>query len=158
MTSQADHFEISTLISHYFATLDDREFPEGWARAFFTDDVRTATPLGPSRGGEVARQTQVAIERYARTQHMSSDVLVRADAVSGETTARWNALMKHVHLDSTLQARGVDAQPVFTVGGVYRAGLRRTPDGWRIAHLDITPVWTTGTPPDLPQAPRMPGE
>ncbi|WP_406138863.1 nuclear transport factor 2 family protein [Streptomyces sp. NBC_01089] len=157
MTNQADYVEITTLISAYFRTLDDREFAEGWARAYFTDDVRTVTPLGTSRGSEIEQHTQEAIERYARTQHMSSDVLVRTDAASGRNTASWNALMRHVHHDSTLQARGADAQPVFTVGGVFRAELRRTPDGWRIAHLNIAVTWTTGTPPDLPGVTRTAG-
>ncbi|MET9531034.1 hypothetical protein ABZY02_10740 [Streptomyces sp. NPDC006649] len=43
MTSRADHFDISTLVSLYFRALDEREFREGWARACFTDDVRTET-------------------------------------------------------------------------------------------------------------------
>ncbi|MCX4725769.1 nuclear transport factor 2 family protein [Streptomyces sp. NBC_01306] len=156
MTSRPDHFDISTLISLYFRTLDEREFPENWACAYFTDDVWTVTPIGTSQGIDAMWHTREAIERYARTQHMSSDVLVHTDAASGRTTASWNALMRHVHHGSTLQALGPDTQPVFTVGGVYRAELRRTPDGWRMAHMEVTAIWTTGTPPHLPSAPQPP--
>ncbi|WP_328327998.1 nuclear transport factor 2 family protein [Streptomyces sp. NBC_00455] len=156
MTSQSDHLDISTLISRLFRTLDEREFPEDWARAYVTDDVRTVTPLGTSEGIDAMWHTQEAVERYARTQHMSSDVLVHTDAASGRTTASWNALMTHVHHGSTLRTLGPDTLPTFTVGGVYRAEVRRTPDGWRIARMEIEAVWTTGTPPHLPTAPRMP--
>ena len=49
----------------------------------------------------------------------------------------WNALMTHVHASEEL----------FTVGGVWRAEVRRTPDGWRFSRVTVEPVWTSGEPP-----------
>ncbi|MFI9203541.1 nuclear transport factor 2 family protein [Streptomyces sp. NPDC053048] len=159
MTTPTDHIAISThvsthvsaLISGLFLELDKREFAPDWARSYFTDDTRMVTPIGIVEGIEAVRQhTEEAIGRFARTQHTASDVLVRHDATTGRTTVSWNALMTHVHLDSTLQARGADANPLFTVGGRYEAELIDTPDGRRLRHVTVDAIWTTGEPPVLP--------
>ncbi|MFJ9690453.1 nuclear transport factor 2 family protein [Streptomyces bacillaris] len=150
MTPQTDHVEISMLISRFFRALDERKFEGDWARSYFTDDVRTVTPIGSSDGIEAMDDTEEALGRYARTQHIASDVLVDTEAASGSAKASWNALMTHVHHDTTLQQRGKDANPLFTVGGYYEAELRRTGGGWRISHMSVRAVWTTGEPPVLP--------
>ena len=148
MTSQTDHFDINTLVSRFFRALDAREFKDGWAREFLTDDVRTETPLGTTRGSAVVGEAEVSVERYARTQHISSDLLV--DTAGDRAQASWNALMTHVHHDTTLERLGENVPPLFTVGGRYDAELRRTPDGWRIAHMTVHAIWTDGHPPVLP--------
>ncbi|MFF8843915.1 nuclear transport factor 2 family protein [Streptomyces sp. NPDC015127] len=147
MTTQKDHHDISTLVSRFFRALDAREFADGWGGGFFTDDVRTTTPVGDAEGADAVRHTEVAIGRFARTQHMASDVLVDVGGDEETATASWNALMVHVHHDSTLRERGEGADPLFTVGGVYDAELLRTPGGWRISRMDVRAVWTTGEPP-----------
>ncbi|MFD8570116.1 nuclear transport factor 2 family protein [Streptomyces sp. NPDC059639] len=150
-TNARDHFEVATLVSGFFRTLDERRFGEGWARAYFTDDLRTTTPLGVARGADAVRQVEEAIGRFAATLHISSDVLVRAERGARTVRASWNAHMTHVHLDSTLQARGEGAGPLFTVGGAYEAELRHTDRGWRINWMSVRAVWTTGEPPLLPE-------
>ncbi|MET8468746.1 nuclear transport factor 2 family protein [Streptomyces sp. NPDC006422] len=152
MTSQTDHFDISMLVSRFFRALDAREFKDGWAWDFFTDDVRTVTPLGTTEGSAVVAETEVSVERYARTQHISSDVLVdtAGDSAGDLARASWNALMTHVHHDTTLERLGEGVPPLFTVGGRYDAELRRTPEGWRIAHMTVHAIWTSGHPPVLP--------
>ncbi|MDJ0463770.1 nuclear transport factor 2 family protein [Streptomyces sp. H27-C3] len=147
MTTQTDQTEISTLISRFFRALDERKFEDGWARSYFTDDVRTVTPIGASGGIEAMNDTKEAVERYARTQHIASDVLVDVEDASGTATASWNALMTHVHHDATVQQRGKEADPLFTVGGRYETELRRTHEGWRISLLSAQVIWTTGQPP-----------
>lgn len=150
MTTQTDHTEISMLISRFFRVLDERKFEGDRARSYFTDDVRTVTPIGASDGIEAMEHTSEALERYARTQHIASDVLVDVEAVSGRARASWNALMTHVHHDTTLQSRGEDANPLFTVGGYYEAELRRMREGRRISRMSVRAIWTTGEPPVLP--------
>ncbi|MEW2522451.1 nuclear transport factor 2 family protein [Actinacidiphila alni] len=137
-------------ISLFFRSLDERVFDEQWARAFFTDDIRAVTPLGTADGIDaVRRDTATAIGRFARTQHVSTDVLTDLTAGGREAEAGWNAVMIHVHSEETLRARGVGAPPVFTVGGRCTARLVRTDDGWRFARTTIEPLWTTGEPPVL---------
>jgi hypothetical protein len=150
MTTQTDHTEISMLISRFFRVLDERKFEGDWARSYFTDDVRTVTPIGASDGIEAMEHTNEALERYARTQHIASDILVDVEAASGRARASWNALMTHVHHDATLQQRDKDANPLFTVGGYYEAELRGMREGWRISRMSVRVIWTTGEPPVLP--------
>ncbi|MET9366196.1 nuclear transport factor 2 family protein [Streptomyces sp. NPDC006632] len=149
-TNLRDYFEVTALISGFFRTQDERRFDEGWAGAYFTDDLRTTTPLGVAEGADAVRHVEEAIGRFAATLHVSSDVLVRAEPGARTAHASWNAHMTHVHLDSTLQARGEGANPLFTVGGIYEAELRRTERGWRISRMSVRAVWITGEPPVLP--------
>ncbi|GAA2670149.1 MULTISPECIES: nuclear transport factor 2 family protein [Actinosynnema] len=144
--------EFSALISRFFRAMDAREFPVGWAGEHFTTDARLSSPIGSAEGiEEVAAHVAESVRRFARTQHTSSDVLVEsADPV----VLTWNALMTHVHAESTLLARGPGANPVFQVGGLWRAELRSTPDGPRISDLSHEAIWITGQPPALPEGVR----
>ncbi|MFG3044923.1 nuclear transport factor 2 family protein [Streptomyces sp. NPDC048241] len=148
-TDLRDHFEISALISGFFRVLDERKFEEGWAGAFFTDDVRTATPVGTAEGADAVRLTEEALGRFKATLHLSSDVIVRRAPGARTADVSWNAHMTHVHLDSTLRARGEGADPLFTVGGVWEAEFWLTGGGWRMSRTLVRPVWTTGEPPVL---------
>ncbi|MBT2441840.1 nuclear transport factor 2 family protein [Streptomyces sp. ISL-36] len=150
-TNPQDHFEITTLISGFFRAMDERRFEEGWARAYFTDDLRTTTPLGVAEGADAVRGVEEAVGRFAATLHLSSDVVVRAEPGARTADVSWNAHMTHVHLDSTLRARGEGADPLFTVGGVYEGEFRRTDSGWRVSRMSVRAVWTTGEPPVLPE-------
>ncbi|MFF3287720.1 nuclear transport factor 2 family protein [Streptomyces sp. NPDC003023] len=146
MTTQTDHFEIATLVSRFFHALDERGFADGWADGFFTDDVHMDAPVGVFEGPAAVRGTEEAIRRFARTQHMASDVLADVDPGSDTGLVSWNALMVHVHHE------GPD--PLFTVGGRYEADVRRTDDGWRISRVSLDVIWTTGRPPVLPPSAR----
>ncbi|MEB8338542.1 nuclear transport factor 2 family protein [Streptomyces endophyticus] len=150
-TNLLDHFEITTLISGIFRTMDEQRFDEGWAEAYFTDDLQMTTPLGVAEGADAVRHLEQAVGRFSATLHISSDALVRAEPGARTANASWNAHMTHVHLDSTLQARGEGADPLFTVGGIYEGQLRRTDSGWRISRMSVRAVWTTGEPPVLPE-------
>ncbi|MEU9860737.1 nuclear transport factor 2 family protein [Streptomyces sp. NPDC047971] len=149
-TNHRDHFEISALVSGFFRAMDERRFDEGWADAYFTDDLRTTTPIGAAEGAEAIRQVEEAVGRFAATQHTSSDLLVSVEPDGRTARVRWNAHMTHVHLGSTLHARGEGADPLFTVGGVYEGECRRTDEGWRVSRMSVRAVWTTGEPPVLP--------
>jgi hypothetical protein len=151
MTTQSgrtadDTTAIATLISRYLRALDERDFDEAgeWARPFHTDDIEALFPVGRTRGHRaVTRQTEQALRRFARTHHLSTDVLTDTDPATGRATAAWNTLMTHIHHDP--------ARAVFTVGGRCRAELVHTePEGWRFRRMSIEAVWTTGEPPVLP--------
>jgi len=150
-TVHTDHDAIAQLVSRFFRSLDERHqrpLDEDRVRAFVTDDVRGETPVGASEGvGALLRQTNEALDRFARTQHISSDLIVDAEPGADTAAASWNALMTHVHLDTTLKDRGPGADPLFTVGAAYRAELLRTPAGWRFRRVGIDVIWTRGEPP-----------
>ncbi|NKI39848.1 nuclear transport factor 2 family protein [Streptomyces physcomitrii] len=171
------------LVSRYFASLDDRRTDLEWARRFFTEDATTVTPIGTVAGvAEIAAHTRTALGRFAATQHLSADLLLSSGtptgtgdrpetrepkepaepAEPGEVSLAWNALMTHIHRASTLERRGPEAAPLFTVGGRCRAEARLTERGWRFTRLSITPLWHTGQPPVLPEElerelPQIPG-
>ncbi|MFE0513786.1 nuclear transport factor 2 family protein [Streptomyces sp. NPDC058964] len=140
--------QIRTLVHRLFRALDERAFSPGWMRAHVTPDARMETPLGNSEGDEAVRQTERALGRYERTQHIASGILT--DVGTGTATASWNALMTHVHREDTLRALGPDTEPLFVVGGHYEADLCLTPGGWRFRRIAVRPVWTKGRPPLLP--------
>ncbi|MEU6733892.1 nuclear transport factor 2 family protein [Streptomyces physcomitrii] len=177
---------LADLVSRYFASLDDRRTDLEWARRFFTEDATTVTPIGTVAGvAEIAAHTRTALGRFAATQHLSADLLLSSGtptgtgdrpetrepaeptepaepAEPGEVSLAWNALMTHVHRASTLERRGPEAAPLFTVGGRCRAEARLTERGWRFTRLSITPLWHTGQPPVLPEElerelPQIPG-
>ncbi|MGW1894741.1 nuclear transport factor 2 family protein [Streptomyces sp. NPDC002004] len=147
MTTQTDHTDITMLVDRFFQALDKRKFAAGWAGDFLTGDARMETPLGVSQGTQAVSATEEALGRYVRTQHIASGIITDTDAAAEQATASWNALMTHVHHDATLEKRGGDADPLFTVGGRFEADLRRTPNGWRFSRMTVRPIWTKGQPP-----------
>lgn len=132
-----DHAEIAAVISGFFRALDERRFEEGWADAYFTDDLHVTSPVGEATGTEAIRLAEESVGRFAATLHISSDVLIHTAPDAHPADVTWNAHMTHVHRDSTL----------FTVGGVYDARFRRTDGGWRVSRMGVRAVWTTGEPP-----------
>jgi hypothetical protein len=144
MTTHQDHIEIGLLVTRFFRAMDERAFPSGWARDCLTDDARMVAPVGIFEGAEAVRGTEEALKRFARTQHMASDLLTDVDAGSDTARASWNALMVHIHHEGD--------DPLFTVGGRYEAELRRTKEGRRFSRMAVEAVWTTGRPPVLTPA------
>ncbi|MGW4890805.1 nuclear transport factor 2 family protein [Kitasatospora sp. NPDC004240] len=155
MTTHTDHTDISLLVSRHFRSLDERTFDLDRVRRFTTDDIRTVTPIGTTDGQEaLLRHTEEALNRFARTQHIATDVITEVAPDRATATASWNAVMTHVHLDTTLEAHGADADPLFVVGATFHADLLRAPEGWLFRQVAIRPVWTTGRPPLLDGGPE----
>ncbi|MET8832069.1 nuclear transport factor 2 family protein [Streptomyces sp. NPDC004610] len=132
---------VPTLVHRLFRALDARDFGAGGTMAgLVTPDVRMETPVGAGEGAEEATRGAVAaLAPFAATQHIASGILVDGhDPGAGSARASWNALMTHIYADGTL----------FTVGGLFDADLRWTPDdGWRFSRVAVRPLWTQGTPP-----------
>ncbi|MFJ8081294.1 nuclear transport factor 2 family protein [Streptomyces sp. NPDC096205] len=129
------HAEIETLVHSLFRALDARDFTPGWMRPYVAEDARMETPLGTSTGDAAVQDTEVALGRYVRTQHIASGVL--AETTGKRASASWNALMTHVHADES----------VLMVGGRWEGDLRRTEEGWRFERVAVRAVWTQGKPP-----------
>ena len=77
------------------------------------------------------------IDRYDATQHLNGNhvIVVRGD--EAEHTCYFQA--QHVR-------RGLPGGENLLVGGRYHDRLRRTADGWRITHREVTKVWSEGNP------------
>ncbi|MCQ8773194.1 nuclear transport factor 2 family protein [Streptomyces telluris] len=147
----ADRADITGLIDRYLLGLDTvpadgGRFDDAWARSLFTPDVRIVSPVGVHEGIDgLAESEQATLAKFERTQHMGANYMIGLDG--DRATVRWNALMTHVHLASTHEARGTGPGDHFTVGGTFTGEAVRTPEGWRFRHLDIRAVWVNGQGP-----------
>jgi len=146
MENALERLAIIEMIDRYMLSLDESELDDEWAESFHTEDVTSSTPLGDGAGlVGLAEGTRVALGRYQRTQHFASGHIVEVDGDAAKV--RWNALMIHVHLDSTQEARGEEPGGHFDVGGIFEGEVVRGATGWRFRKLDVRPVWFNGQPP-----------
>lgn len=110
-----DRAEITELIDRYMLSLDEAVIDEEWAAVFHTEDVSAWTPLGEGAGlARLAEGTRVALGRFQRTQHSATNHIVDLDG--DRAAVRWNALMVHLHLDTTQESRGEEPGGHFDVG------------------------------------------
>ncbi|WP_329541822.1 nuclear transport factor 2 family protein [Streptomyces sp. NBC_01358] len=135
-----DRAEIADLFDRYLRSLDDREFDEGWAASFFTEQASTATPAGQVRGRHaVLENVRTAMRLFDGTVHFGSNYVIE---VRGDrATLRGNQLSTHV-----LAGDG----GLFLSGGRTDNELVRTDDGWRLHRADLHITWIQGHPPALP--------
>jgi hypothetical protein len=119
-----DHQDITNLISRLGRWLDDKRFDD--ARSVLTEDVTVSTPGGQAEGLERV-VAQASRNHQVPTQHLITNVLVDLDGDSATATA--NLLVTFA---------GESQQ-----GERYAFGAARTPDGWRLSSIQVTPVWRT---------------
>jgi len=126
MNSLADHLEITDLVSRLGRWLD--RVGDDAPDRILAPDVSVRTPGGQAEGlDRVVAQAQRNHDVEA-TQHVITDVLVdladdRAD-VSANLTVTF-----------------VDGGSVRTLGERYRFVAARTDAGWRLARIEVDPVW-----------------
>jgi len=119
-----DRQEITDLISELGRWLDDKRFDD--ARSVLTDDVTVSTPGGQAEGIERV-VAQASRNHQVPTQHLITNVLVAVDGDAATATA--NLLVTFA------------GDVVERLGERYRFGVARTPDGWRLSRIEVTPVW-----------------
>ncbi|MEV1001606.1 nuclear transport factor 2 family protein [Nonomuraea sp. NPDC050202] len=127
----ADRIEIADLFTRFALLLDEARWED--AGTVFADDVAVHSP----RGGELRgldkvvgfmRQSEVEGQR---AQHTTTDLLVDLDGDQAAASA--NSLVYYFR----------DGQaPHFTGGLRLAATAVRTPAGWRLREVRITPAWT----------------
>jgi uncharacterized protein (TIGR02246 family) len=124
--SAADRLDIVDVINRYAATVDPRD----WAglRSCFTTDGRMTFPTrvleGPTAIVEAVSQV---VDRMAFQQHLIGSHHVRVDGDVATATSAVHAIQ--VPKDA--------GQPVLTTVGTYHDQLRRTADGWKLAHREL---------------------
>jgi 3-phenylpropionate/cinnamic acid dioxygenase small subunit len=135
-----DRTELADLLVRHGLWLDECRWDE--APAIFTPDATVATPGGTAEGIEaLTAQARKNHDEYARTQHITTNVLIDLDG--DRATVRVNEIVAVVRDDAAARLPKAD----FTLGGRARFEAVRTPDGWRFARLEMTPVWGQGNLP-----------
>src|SRR5262249_27972198 len=130
-----DRADLNDLLARQGRWLDEQRFDE--SESIFTDDVTVSTPGGQASGlPAVVDQARRNHTRYARTQHVTSNVSV--DLTGDHATVGANLIATLVQDDST-------GEPTLTLGERYHFDAVRTPQGWRFRRVEITPVWRVGT-------------
>lgn len=117
----SDILQINNLINKYGHIIDERQ----WSRMeeLFTDDtVFDMTSFGPDviHGLEALRTCFRELDAHPLAHH-ATNILIDADGDEVRVQSKGVSL-RHGEMGST----------------VYRDRLRRTPDGWRIAHRIAT--------------------
>ncbi|MEV4000643.1 nuclear transport factor 2 family protein [Actinomadura sp. NPDC049753] len=126
-----DRIEIADLLTRFALLLDEKRWED--ADTVFTDDVAVHSP----RGGELCgidkvvgfmRRSEVEGQH---AQHTTTDLLVDLD---GDQAA--------VSANSTVYYYRDGQAPHFTGGLRQHFTAARTPAGWRLREVRITPAWT----------------
>lgn len=133
-----DRAELIDLVSRQGLWLDERRFDE--SASIFTPDATVSTAGGRAEGlAALTAQAERNHARFARTQHVTSNVLI--DLAGDVATVRANLVVTFVHSDT-------DPEPTFTLGERYNLEAVRTSLGWRFSRVEVTPVWRSGSLPE----------
>jgi hypothetical protein len=133
----ADQSELERTVWTLGRALDERDFDE--LRQLFTTDATVTT--GETASGHDALVEQ-ARRRHSGTdgiQHIISNLII--DLAGDQATGRANLLV-------TFARTGPGDPAPLLVGEVYRFAFRRTPEGWRIASLASTQIWSLNRSPE----------
>ena len=79
-----------------------------------------------------ADQAISLVSGFEATQHIITNHVVTIDGDRATCVAY-------------VQAQHFNPQGMYTVGGYYTNTLVRTPEGWKISKLKLTPTWTQNT-------------
>ncbi|MGW4244562.1 nuclear transport factor 2 family protein [Nocardia sp. NPDC004722] len=138
----ADKFEITELVNRLGRALDEGDWDE--LAAIYTPDATAQTPGGLAVGRPaLVAQASRNHSPDKRVQHVISGILVDLDG----DTARVRANLLAVFAWGPAQDPTLGSQPRLTLGEIYRFEAVRTPEGWQLASVASSPVWSVGTRP-----------
>ena len=135
-----DYEEIRALQYRYGRLLDLNQ-PHAVAQEVFTEDAvddrgRTPVPVGRAAIEEMFTR---ALKQFAATAHVISSVEIALDG--DEATSATYVTAWHWNADGP----DVTVRPAdFALIAIYEDKLRRTAEGWRIAHRTIRPLGVGG--------------
>ncbi len=149
-----DRTEITDLVSRLGMSLDEGRFDE--MQSLLVEDVTARTP-----GGEKAGRDSVIT--LARKNHrpnwgneaVITNVLIDQDGDRAKVRANlvvYSAPDGTSDPDGASDPDGTSLPPLapkvtYTLGGVYKFEVVRTPDGWRFSRVETLPAWYWGTRP-----------
>jgi ketosteroid isomerase-like protein len=126
----ADRADLADLVARHSLWIDESRYDE--TGRLFTDDVVVTSRRGEARGTEaLIAAARSAHDQYPKTMHSKSNLLIEVDG--DVASVRAHDLAVYV----------LDDQTEAVAAAVHHYGARRTQDGWRFSHLDVTPVALT---------------
>ncbi|ASU58632.1 MULTISPECIES: nuclear transport factor 2 family protein [Nocardiopsis] len=135
-----DRAEISEVQTRYATGTDSRDWE--LFRSCFTDEVEVdfgegfGQPAMRMAADEWVAGTAPRMESFKATQHMITNHVITFDGDDHATCVAY--VRASHHLPNSL---GDSDQTVY---GYYTNRFTRTPSGWRIAGVKLTPLWMTG--------------
>jgi SnoaL-like domain len=136
-----DRSEIADLVARSLVAIDEARFDD--LRTIYAEDSSASAPGGQARGRDaIIAQVNRNHTPEHRSQHLVGDVVVDLDGDTAQVRANVFAAFAPSAPD--------DASPLappaqVTFGTVYRYRAVRTPDGWRLSDVEITPLWVSGS-------------
>jgi SnoaL-like domain len=135
-----DRAAIADLIHRLGVILDEKRFDE--LGSIFVPEATVTSPGGHAEGIDaIAAQARRNHRPDLHTQHLATDLVVDLDGDSAQ--ARGNYIGVFATRNGSLASA-----PQFQIGSVYRFGLVRTTDGWRMRSMEMHPTWAAGNAPD----------
>lgn len=132
-----DESAIVDVAVRYCWTLDTRDWG-GLVDVFLPDATANLGGRTVLAGIDaITQRCRSTLSRLDLSQHLVSTHQVAIDG--DEATHRCHFQAQHVR-------SGAEGGDNYIVGGRYEDRLRRTGDGWRIAHRDLVVMWTEGNP------------
>jgi hypothetical protein len=119
-----DRQAVVDLVDELGLWLDEKRFGE--AGELLTEDVRVQTPGGVAEGIEQVA-AQAARNHAVPTQHVNTNIRVALDG--DRATAGANLVVTFA------------GERLRTLGERYAFEARRTPEGWRLSSIRVTPIW-----------------
>lgn len=130
-----DERDIVALAARYCRALDTKDWPL-LSDVFLPDaTAELGSPQLLDGLDAIRERIRIALEFLDDSQHLMGNHEVTIDGDTG--THRCYLQAQHV--------RNVpDGSPNYTIAGRYEDRVRRTRDGWRIAHRTLTVMWSEG--------------
>lgn len=132
----ADRLELADLVSRLGGWLDD--LASAQPADLLAADVTVRSPGGVAHGRDAVVAQATRTHDGRATQHLMTDVLAVVDGDEAQVTA--NLLV-------VFGAAAGDSAPQWVSGARYRFGARRHGVGWRLASIEVAPVWQVGERP-----------
>jgi hypothetical protein len=124
-----DRQAITDLVSRLGLWLDEKRFDD---TSLFTEDVTVATPGGSAQGVELVAAQARRNHDHDRLQHVITNVLIDLDGDRARVRA---------NLIVTMVPDGAAPEAHVTMGERYRFEAARTGLGWRLARVEVEPLW-----------------